>query len=65
MSESMIETVKIVSEKSDDNPHGYIVINAEDFDASIHTLVGDEVVVDGEVNTEDTPAKRGRKPRNA
>jgi hypothetical protein len=60
MSESMIETVKIVSEKSDDNPQGFIVINAEDFDASIHTHFGDEVEVSEEVKE---GAKRGRKPK--
>lgn len=65
MSESIVETVKIVSEKSDSNPHGYVVINAEDFDSSIHVLLDGENVVNAESNTEDAPAKRGRKPKNA
>jgi hypothetical protein len=31
-----LPTVKVKSVVSDDNPHGYIVINEEDFDASVH-----------------------------
>lgn len=31
-------TVRVVSEKSNDNPHGYVVINEEDFDEAVHTL---------------------------
>ena len=41
------ETVKVVSPVSDGNPHGYIVINASDFDASTHELYGAEKKDDG------------------
>lgn len=60
MSESMIETVKIVSEKSDDNPHGFIVINAEDFDAEKHQVFGDDESPQVAVTEHKKP---GRKPR--
>lgn len=64
MSESIIETVQIVSEKSDDNPNGYIVINAEDFNTDIHVLFENEQDAEQEeVESEDAPVKRGRKPR--
>lgn len=33
-----LETVKIVSPVSEGNPHGYIVINKEDFDKEKHEI---------------------------
>lgn len=33
-----LETVKVVSPVSDDNPNGYIVINKSDFDEKVHEL---------------------------
>lgn len=36
------DTVRIAAEVSEDNPHGFIVINAHDFDARKHELVETE-----------------------
>lgn len=34
----VVETIKIESELSAGNPHGFIIINKTDFDGEIHTL---------------------------
>lgn len=36
-----LPTVKIVAEKTEDNPNGYIVINESDFDPDEHELHAD------------------------
>lgn len=51
-----IPIVKVVSPKSEENPHGYIVINEGDL-ADHHELFGDQA---GEEGAPPAPARRGR-----
>lgn len=44
---SMLETVRIKAEVSDDNPLGYIVINKTDFNEDEQELFGDESAATG------------------
>ncbi len=52
------ETIRITSDRTDDNPLGYIVINAEDFDPAKHQKFEDDKAPAAETKPD---GRRGRR----